>query len=438
MSYVREMTVVARAIDTLLNHPSTLDPSETSLALAAHAALIELLRDRTSAFRYTNVDAEPRHNGVPSLDRHPVALLEKHLRNHPQIRTDTVTTIVETAPSTVKGRAWQTVLISSMRAQVAWSETPASLKPVGDEIWSHLADIAEITEAVTLLDIDLAEHLSVQKQHQDADRLRRGARSGIAIAAREVRYLAAGGELPVIPDHGRESLRVLANPSPADLPQALSRMGYRLASGGPTSPRAYLAAAMATAMTAEMAAVTLQSAGIDQTTLRLRNLVKDLRYLQKLSKYVVTQGPTTPASLEQPRQIQQLLLGMSKRKEQLSLLDALAAAKEIPNALALMRDCVEQQMRSGHWKVRRDLKSGAAWGPADMNGSPPVFLDRARAVAQRAENLAAVLRDVQPHNPSAPITAPRNIVRAALNRRGPPQRPGLPGLARYVYRGSRP
>ncbi|GLY18019.1 hypothetical protein Kisp01_50330 [Kineosporia sp. NBRC 101677] len=435
MSYVREVTVVAGAVDTLLNDPTVLDASETELALAGHGALIQLLSQTTSAIMHTNVEA--RHYGIPSLDRHPVALLERHLKSHPQIRTEKVTTLMETAPVTPKGQAWQTVLISSMRAQSAWSQTPRSLKPVGDEIWSHLADVAEISEALTLLDIDLANHLTTLKRSNDAGRLRLGARSGIAIAAREVRYVTAGGELPYIQDDSRESLRVLANPKPADLPEALSRMGHRLASGGPTTPRAFLAAAMATAMSAEAAAKTLHAAGIEQTAGRLQSVVKDLKYLQRLSKFVATAGPTTPASLEQARHIQQLLLGMHHRKEQLPLLDALAAAKEIPSALARMRDAADQQLRSGHWLVMGELKGAKAWVRADMAGPAPVFLERIQTLASRSEPLSAVLRDVQPRWQPAPAPTPRDIVRAALNRRGPPPRPGLPGLARYVNRTTR-
>jgi hypothetical protein len=271
------------------------------------------------------------------------------------------------------------------------------------------------------------------KRPHEASKLRSAARSGLAIASREVALLAAGGDLPHLEDRGQESVRILVNPAPSELPEALSRMGHRLVSGGPTTPAAVMAAIMATTLTAETAAATIEAAGLAPTAERLRGLVKDLKHQQRLRNYAASPTGTAAHGSEQARQIQQLILGMKKRGEPLPLLDALAAAKQLPITIAHLRDAVEQQFRAGNWYVKRQVKGILGWGAPDMTRTP-VFLGHLQKIAARAEPLGGVLRDVHPHAQPPRVPTPSDIVRDALTRRGPPARPGLPGLAKYTFR----
>lgn len=431
-SYLAELRTVATSIHTLLTAPGDLDPSEIELALAGHSALVELLRQVTDDIVRWGFISEPV-DVSPTLDRHPAAMLQRLLQQHTQIRTEQVSTLLKKSPVTAKGQAWQDLLTAASGAESFWRTMPRSLKPVGDELWSHLAEVAPIAEALTRLDLDLADNLTAQQRRPDADKLRTSSRSNLAIAAREVAYHAAGGELPQLQERGPESVRVMARLAPTDLPEALFRMGHRFASGGPISTEAIMAAVVGAAMSAEAIAATLNAAGLESTADRLTQLAKDLKEVQKLRTRVASPVKTTPHSAEQARQIQQLLLRMNQNKEKLPLLDALAAGKQLPVTLAHLRDTVEEQFRTNQWYVRRQVKGKMGWGPTTSRATP-TFLRHLTDVVTSTEPLSHVLSSAQPSTKPPAAPTPREIVRQALSLRGPPPRPGLPSLARYRYR----
>ncbi len=184
MTYREEAGLVSLTVHELLTDGATAPSADLPAALAGHASLVAMLTELHT--HLTDGVRPPRREDVTELERRPIALLGKMLKNQPSIIDQPFSDILQSQPAGAAGKAWRELAKSATLAQFEWQHARPETLPRGDAAWSEIADLAYLAEAVAILDVDVADSLSAAGRFSEASRFRAAGTSGLRLAAREV------------------------------------------------------------------------------------------------------------------------------------------------------------------------------------------------------------------------------------------------------------
>lgn len=229
MSYAEESHALAAGLSRLLAQQSSeLDQPGYAQALIGRSATLALAAAAHREIAGIGPHAVGRE--LADLEIHPVAALGRALHERVRVEADLAPSdVLARTAGTVAGRAWGEVARRAILAHHDWSSGLRSgWTPV--QAWTALADIAAMTEAVNVLDRDLATAADALGRTDDANRLASAARSGLRLAAAEVHALALAGPLAAEPIERvpADRSRVLPVSSIGDLPDAQDRLAVML------------------------------------------------------------------------------------------------------------------------------------------------------------------------------------------------------------------
>ncbi len=122
----------------------------------------------------------------------PVTALAEHLAGHRRVPGPSASEVLAASSATPAGEQWRQAARCALLADHTWREgTLPSWSP--STAWAALADAAALTEAVAVLDHDLADAAWSLGHHKDAGVLQRSADSPLRVAAIEVQAVAFFG-----------------------------------------------------------------------------------------------------------------------------------------------------------------------------------------------------------------------------------------------------
>jgi hypothetical protein len=349
---------------------------------------------------------------LADLASHPIGVLQMLLADDP-------TPAMLDAPSSPEAGEAANVQWRGLASAVEvvandWLSSDPAYRPTGERAWTAVADVAAVAEAAALLDRDLvAKHVSLRQP---------AARDcwEIAIAAEQVRHLAASGTLPPV-----RPLRPAARhlkPVPVrgidTLAPTLANLAAIIAGAHSLGPGTVGALAATHARTVHTLAGALAATGPPAQRAVRKQLATALRnHASNLVNVQVASRPLRSLEADDPRptlQMQQIRDGLRRlgaartarltfRHDQPSLLAALGAALSVGPAMAA---CACTQIQSGRWlRPRNDAQ--AEWEKvtpdAPIAGTVLLVLRQARTLApQLPKARYASVRHQSPHEILSP------------------------------------
>jgi len=185
MTYRQEMGRLAREIAKLLSEGGRVPGEDVRAALAGHSSVVGLLRA---------VQAD-----MAATEWRGVTDLSQELARQPRINDQPLTSIIQRPTASRAGELWARVAKTATIAENEWHQSTLASRPYGNAAWSEIADIASLSEAIGLLDGDIADSLNAAGRWRDAADFR-ASQSGLIAIAQEVRRLAGTGPLPTAKD----------------------------------------------------------------------------------------------------------------------------------------------------------------------------------------------------------------------------------------------
>ena len=445
MSWRQESAALARELAALAAGGSSvgLRRGQVRAALHARREVLFLLRRVLADVRLSGgpggpvePDREARRWAftditVGELHADPVGALERSLREHPVPRGRTAD-----PASPGDGEGWGRVNSRAAAARLAWSQVDTAYLSAAER-WAVVADVAALTEVVTVLDGDL---LAAVRPPNLVDRgvqraLETATPAGLALAAREAGALSAAGDMAdrAGPHAVPQPRAVTVVGSMRDLPAAQLALAAQLEPPALLRPQAVIQVAAGQARLLEAAAAVLQHDGRDPARADWARGVS-----AQLAGGLFTGHELAPApgrySAAPAIQTGEMLRCLRHRAVGPAGSDAAdraalaAAAERAPAVLQVLARRADDAWRRGQWLVRdrdpRNRGAGAHWRTAGVAHPDPALCRGLSAAAARAS--ARTGGRLDPHQPvRSETTPPRELLPAVIRARRA-QRPLLP------------
>jgi hypothetical protein len=416
MTYREHMHALAVAMSDLLRDGGQVAPADLDLALTAHATVVQLLQ--TMHRDVTGIAHSPEPANLGGLERHPVAVLGRVLRNQPQLASVALSDVAA-AVGDPAANAWRDVARHAAVAAHDWQTATPGSRPRGEAAWSEIADVAALSESVAVLTQDLAAVAARTDRRGLADRLSDAATSGLAPAAVAVRTLAESGPTPrggeTVPTPTRLILRVRV---PEHLPAGLDRLAHLIRTSSAISPIHLQLVARVLGAAARASGDALADAGhaFDTAARSLREHAGALLAVASAPHRVVILEPSDPGALAQAQQLLDKLRDAARSGQPLPAALARDIGRAASEATAALATAVDDQVRTRRWLTPSEAAEPheLAWTPV-VAGPPEPELVRAtwnaRATATAA--LAELRTDGQPTR----WASPREVLAKALASR---------------------
>lgn len=361
--------------------------------------------------------------GLADVARRPIGVLQKLLRDDPQPLPPGEPSSSEAGDAA--NEHWRELAAAVEVVAHEWSGSDPTSRPTGEQAWATVADVAAVAEAASLLDRDLAAGRSDTSGPGVRDRWE------IAIAAEQVRQLAAGGPLlsaqPLRPAPHR------LRPGPVrgidTLAPALANLAALIVGARDLAPGTVGALAGTHAHTLRTLAKALAATGPPSQQAVRKQLSETLHHHADILLNIQVAGrPLQSLETDDPRpvlQMQEIRSGLRRlvgsrtvrsvfREDQPALLDSLAAALRFGPATATS---VYAHIQAGRWLQPR---ANAQFGWQPVTPDAPIA-EAAMLVQGQARTLAAQLprarRARLPHRSPHEVLTPQLL--RSDRRRGP-------------------
>lgn len=439
MSYAESTTALATHLARLLAARATdVGHNGFEQALLTREVTLALARE---VHRHLTGGSDPPSNRQTKVNiADPVRAFGQALTDHHQVTRDlSPAEALSAIPTTAAGREWHHAARHALLADDDWrhGSHPTWTRA---RSWAALADVAALTEALTVLDHDLAPAARALSRDRDAQVLERSTASALRRAAAEVQAHARFGPLTAVDvaSPRRASGHVMFVRSDADLPAAEARLTELLAGARHLRPEHAVQVALGQARCAAAVAGLLRAAPASATPgSGLRPLTAGLDgAAHALASATATPGRTGSLHRGDSRPLLQageltrhLSTGTVAAGRDVAALVGFARA--MPDVVTALFDVARRHTAGGFWLVPTQedaptwthyhiglreppLLSAAAHAlaaaqhlrqsPATLaaNTSPPELPPPARTV------LGAALTEAQRHNPTPLPPAPRS------------------------------
>lgn len=433
MSYAEESHALAAGLTRLMARQSAdLDPPGYAQALIGRSATLAL----AAAVHREVAGIGPHAVGraLADLEAHPVAALGRALYERVRVEPDVAPSeVLARTSGTTTGRAWGEVARRAILAHHDWSTgLSGGWTPV--RAWTALADVAAMTETVTVLDRDLAVAAHAQGRHQDATSLTTAARSGLRVAAAEVHALALAGPLAAEPVERvpMDRARVLPVATIGDLPGAQERLAAMLNHTLCLRPEHATQIVLGQARNAATIAALLRRASntsdyVEALGAGLGRLTRPLLTAANRPRRTASIYPGDPRPLYQAGEMTRLLTRAEDGQPTPDDVEALVCyAAHLGPVIRALTMSAGRETSSGRWLVPSQDEA-STWIRFQPNLVEPPLLTGLRGVIPQADRVSAAATACQ--RSPAPTTLglpPRHSLPAALAL-GQRSRPTAPG-----------
>ena len=439
MSYAESTTALATHLARLLAARATdLGHNGFEQALLSREVTLTLARE---VHRHLTGGSDPPSNRQTKVNTaDPVRAFGQALTDHHQVTRDlSPAEALSAIPSTPAGREWHHAARHALLADDAWRDGSHSTWTRARS-WAALADVAAVTEALTVLDHDLAPAARALGRDRDAQVLERSTASSLRRAAAEVQAHARFGPLTAVDvaSPRRTNGHVVLVRSDADLPAAEARLAELLSGARHLRPEHAVQVALGQARCAAAVAGLLRAAparvapgsGLGPLAEALDGAAHALASATTTTGRIgsLYRGDSRPL-LQAGELTRHLRTGTAATGRDVTALVRFARA--LPDVVDALFDVARRHTAGGFWLVPtqdhaptwtryhlglRESPLLAAAAPAlatvqhlrcapatfTANTSPPVLPPPARTV------LGGALTQAQRHNPMPPPPTPRS------------------------------
>ena len=434
MSYAEDTHHLAVRLAHLLAHPvGALDEAGYRQGLLARGVTLDVTREvyrELTRPRYTSTRRGMLATRPGMVVADPVTALAEQLAGHRRVPGPSASEALTASSATPTGEQWREAARSALLADHTWREgTLPSWSP--STAWAALADAAALTEAVVVLDHDLAAAARSLGHAKDAGVLQRSADSPLRVAAIEVQAVASFGPLT-----GVEVEVVSSRPAPGqivpvardgDLPAAQSRLFTALTRVRHLRPEHAVQVALGQARAAATIAAVLR-AGPDEGVQRLAGALdqaaRGLGGAAGGAGLTASLFPGDPRPLLQAGEITRHLTRPAHPadRDPAALVDF---ARSLPDVVAALFDVARRHTAHGVWLVPTP-DAAMTWSPYGVGLWKPALLTTAPAAlagARQVREATATLGTGRSR--PAPLPPPRAVLRDVLGQ-AHHQRPTLP------------
>lgn len=408
MSYRAEMAVVATRLGLLVADRPPVPSTDLDVAVGGYGATLSLLKqvyaDLTGQWLRTRVMT------VPELAQRPVWVFGQLLLSESApVRGGRLDTLTGECASQA-GQAWRELARAATLAQYYWQEADPSSKPRGHAEWSEIADLAALSEGLTLAASDLAESLRIAERHEEASAVGHGATSGLQLVSGVVRQLADSGPLPFLEELAqRPPARLLVVREFADLPEAFQRLSRHLEAVRSINPIDVELIAKATALGALVAAETLiHSPGTRRIAELLGEHAAALGQAGGTSARLAVLLPGDPLPLEQAQSINLYLAQTARRGLRPTEGEAHAFAVALTTVVPALASAARKQLDGRRWLVPSE-GGDYDWGRFSPGDATPRLVGTLEAAVWGAHDLHSHLT-VGPQPAPGRSAPPRSIL----------------------------
>ncbi|MFC5382154.1 hypothetical protein [Aquipuribacter nitratireducens] len=251
---------VGHHVARLLAAKEPVTPTHLELTLAGHGALIRLLREvhrDLTARPQRERERLPAAPSIELLERDPVRALGDALERHTVSGGIAVSNVMATRAAPGTSAAWQSLVKAATLAGHAWRSADPESRPQQHQAWSVMADVAALSQAAALLDLDISraasrmssalhERLAVSPAEL-SDRYATAAVEGLRAAGERVLSIAQQGPLPDVGPLRQPVMRPAPLRHPAHVPDAQAAIAELLNRSSVISPRDFVLAVHAQA-----------------------------------------------------------------------------------------------------------------------------------------------------------------------------------------------
>jgi hypothetical protein len=370
MTYRQEIGRVTTAVAELLLDGGTVPGDDIRAAVAGHSALVSLLRrvDKDLGF-------EDPHSRT----------LAHQLEKQPRVADQALTDVLQATSSSRAGELWRVVAKSATVAEHDWSDAVPISRPTGEQAEAEMADVAALTEAVAVLNGDIADSLNATARWVDAADFR-ASQTPLLIASRTLRsYLGVGPRKRPVPDLLPSTVdSILISRSVADLPESFHRLARILATTDPPPQHVDLIAS-AVADATYSAAATLGTTKNASSSVLLEHASR-LASATGHSRRIHALDPGNGAALAQMNAIYKVLKNLPRQTPTQARATARHVAQGVPDITRELANIVERQIKNGQWLLRQE-GTGITWNVSLGTDDEPVMLHHFWHAAAHSETL---------------------------------------------------
>lgn len=427
MTYREHMHGLSTALAELVSNGALVGPDHVDLALSSHANVLNLLKAVHA--KVTGL-AKPEHGTeLAALSRHPVAVLGLALKKFPAIAPQSLTDILQARPLDLTAARWRHAARHAALAFHEWTTAdPALLPRSSEETWAEVADLAALSEGFNAVTRDLASSAESAGRGDISGRLWRAADAGLGVAAKATAQLAAlgplepGGDLRPLP-----ARRVLLAREPEHLGRGLDRLELLMKTSTEVSPQQIQLVARMLAGASDLTASSLSVyRNHDELAAALTKQADALDAVAAAPRRLSSiEGD--PAVLEQANQVHRVVSETRRAGRVLPEPIALEVARETGAATRMMNLTASRMVQGKRWYSPSEMADGGeiVWEPALRSGQEPALVRHARAAGLRGRIVTATLPG---SSARTTLPTPREVLAAALARRGGEARPDRPSM----------